>query len=165
MPWTRFSRRHMFRPAHRYRQGGHKRDPDAQNRAMKRSPQSVLLLVILMLICGLCIAGQDRIEMPPDLLHVHHLGCHINARITEHVLNAKTKEVEDRVVWQVTPSAEYDPLPDGRKRDMWDASKPIFEMAGTIDDPPSEATEACSAWVKRVRAAANEEYKRAGRKK
>jgi hypothetical protein len=99
--------------------------------------------------------------MPPDLLHVHHVGCHFDARITRHALNAKTKEVEEHVLWQVTPSADYDPLPNGDKRDMWEASKPIFQMPGTIDDLPREATEACSAWVKRVRAVANDEYRKA----
>ena len=129
---------------------------------MKRSLQSVLLLTILVVICGICTLAQDKVEMPPDLLHVHHVGCHFDARITQHVVNAKTKEIEDHVLWRVTPSAEYDPLPNGDKRDVWDASKPIFETPGTIDDLPREATEACSVWVKRVRAAANEEYKKAG---
>jgi hypothetical protein len=127
---------------------------------MKRSLQRVLL-TILVAICGICTLAQDKIEMPPDLLHVHQLGCHIDARITEHVFNAKTKELEDRVMWRVTPYAEYDPLPNGDKRDVWEPTKPIFEMTGTKDDVPPGASEACSVWVKRVRAAAIEEYKKA----
>jgi hypothetical protein len=133
-------------------------------RSLKRSPRSVLLLITLVGTCALWTGAQDKVEKPPNLLRVRHLGCHIDARITEHVINAKTKEIEHRALWQVTPSAEYEPS-NGGKPDVWDASKPIFEVPGTIDAVPSEATEACSAWVKRMRVAADEEYKKAGQKK
>jgi len=130
-----------------------------QRRPMKR-PGSffpVLLLTVLVAIGGIRALAQDKpVEVPPDLLHVHHLGCHINAHIGGHVFNAKTKEIENQVLWQVIPSAQYED-----KLDVWDASKPIFEMAGTnTDDVPPEVTEACSVWVKHVRAMAIDEYKK-----
>jgi hypothetical protein len=161
MPSTPFGQCYILCPAHRYRRRVPAQNANAQNRALKRSPRSVLLLVMLVGTCAIWTGAQDKVEKPPDLLH---LGCHIEARITEHVINAKTKEIEDRVLWQVTPSAEYEPPPNRGKPDV-DASKPIFEVPGTIDAVPSEATEACSAWVKRMRVAANEQYKKAGQKK
>jgi hypothetical protein len=165
MPSTPFGQCYILCRAHHYRRRVPSQNANAQNRALKRSTRSVLLLIMLVGTCAIWTGAQDKVEKPPNLLHVHHLGCHIAARITEHVINAKTKEIEDRVLWQVTPSAEYEPPPNGGKPDVWDASKPIFEVPGTIDAVPSEATEACSAWVKRMRVAANEEYKKAGQKK
>ena len=70
----------------------------------------------------MCVLAQDRpVEMPPDLLHVRRPGCHITSS-TSGVFNAKTKEIENRVLWQVTPYANYEPLPIGGNRYVCNAS-------------------------------------------
>src|SRR5690242_6241772 len=67
--------------------------------------------------------APQNLPLPPDLIHVNHTGCHIDAHHSgQTVLNAKTGEEEDVVLWTVTPFAQYEALPDGTKREDW---KPV----------------------------------------
>lgn len=107
-------------------------------------------------------SGED-VLLPPDLEHVHHVGCHIDAHRSDppiFTLNAKTGEQEEQVLWWVTPFADYEPLPDGTKREPWEpmekdgvTRKPLLGKYPGTDDDMAGARVACGAWMKKERAA------------
>lgn len=100
-----------------------------------------------------------EIPLPPDITHVHHVGCHIDAHHSEppiFVLNAKTGEEEESVMWWVTPFAKYVDLPSGEKREDWEPKDPIGKYPGTTSDM-NGASVACGQWMAKEKAAQKKE--------
>jgi hypothetical protein len=124
--------------------------------------------LVLALLLSLPQVLTNPLPIPPDLLHVSKIGCHINNRHSDppiYTVNAKSGEQEEEVRWEVIPFADYDPLPDKTKRDQWtpEKDKPIFEIVGSLDFIPREVSDACSAWMKMVNKARVDEAHKAGK--
>lgn len=127
-----------------------------------------ILVLVLVAASGCEVRAQDKpakLPMPPDLLHVSTRGCYIEGRATDPpqiTLDAKTGEEHEARIWTVTPFAKYQKLPDGTKRDEWQADKWIFSVVGTEAHIPAEATDVCSAWMKALDKVRQDEAHKAG---
>lgn len=116
----------------------------------------VVLFLVLLLLVALSSAQEKPVDttLPPDLIYISRTGCHIDAHHSDppqYVLNAKTGEEEEAVLWWVVPFVEYKD-----KRDPWTTKdkdgneKYIFQIEGTYSHLPKEAVDACDAWRTKV---------------
>jgi hypothetical protein len=128
---------------------------------------SFLIVVLLLAISSFPLSSlsqekPDRLT-PPDLLHASRFSCTIVEYEAEEVFNAKIQQPEEILRYRVEPFAEYDD-----HRDRWELPKETMPQnrgvmrPGALGDFSSshEAIDACSAWMKKMKASSVEEKKK-----
>lgn len=101
--------------------------------------------------------GSGGDDLPPDLLHIEHSGCHFDGQVIG-VLRVQTKQSEDFRFFDVRGWVRYQDLPGGEKREEWSIPLGTTKQRAVKDDPASiggltDAAQICGPWLEKVKQA------------